>query len=586
MLFSLNARGPPAGDERIFIKFGGKAICMGTNYCQIRRNVLRARRLVIRGTAAAGSGHPGGSFSMAEILGCLFHGHLRFDPADPGWEGRDRLVLSKGHAAPGLYSAMAVAGYFPESEIGTLRALGSRLQGHPDLKCPGVEFCGGSLGTGLSYSVGLALAGKMDSKSHRVYAIIGDGESDEGQVWEAAMTAAKYGLDNLTVFLDRNFIQQDSYTEAVMPLDEGLGPQDDPSRMWKEPSRWRTGDKWRSFGWNVIEIDGHRIEQVSAAIVRARASDGDGGTPTIIISRTIKGKSVEHMEDNPLWHGKAPSADTVPIIHQELESQFAVAPSITAGDMSDLAGEVRRCADGRADYIHLDVMDGRFVPNTTFGHEKVRELRPLTDIPFDTHLMIEEPGKHVRDYVDAGSDIVTVHAEATDEAGFGEIHDLLRQHQVGVGLALNPGTNLPGWARRFVPTLDQIIVMSVVPGRSGQAYMESAHAKTSALASELAGLGFSGLIEADGGVNPSNAGAVFADGARVLVGGGAIVGQPDVRAAIRELRAAVLASRRRLLLAKAHALGGADLARRWVDLHVVGQKRERLEAIAREAGYL
>ena len=211
---------------------------MGLNYYQIKKNILRARKLVIKGTNTAGSGHPGGSFSMAEILGCLFNKYLKFDPKNPQWEDRDRLVLSKGHAAPGLFSNMAVAGYFPESEIETLRQFGSKLQGHPDLKCPGVEFCGGSLGTGLSYSVGIALAGKIDSKDYRVFTIIGDGESDEGQVWEAAMTAAKYKVDNLTVFLDRNFIQQDSYTERVMPLDERL-EGNDLSEMWKDASRWK-----------------------------------------------------------------------------------------------------------------------------------------------------------------------------------------------------------------------------------------------------------------------------------------------------------------------------------------------------------
>ncbi|MFB5648527.1 MAG: transketolase, partial [Candidatus Nitrosomaritimum aestuariumsis] len=170
---------------------------MGLNYYQIKKNILRARKLVIKSTSIAGSGHPGGSFSMAEILGCLFYKYLKFDPKNPNWEDRDRLVLSKGHAAPGLFSNMSVAGYFPETELETLRKFGSKLQGHPDLKCPGVEFCGGSLGTGLSYSIGIALAAKIDNKDHHVYTIIGDGESDEGQVWEAAMTAAKYKLDNL-----------------------------------------------------------------------------------------------------------------------------------------------------------------------------------------------------------------------------------------------------------------------------------------------------------------------------------------------------------------------------------------------------
>ncbi|MFB5620042.1 MAG: transketolase, partial [Nitrosopumilus sp.] len=312
---------------------------MGLNYYQIKKNILRARKLVIKGTNAAGSGHPGGSFSMAEILGCLFNKYLKFDPKNPQWEDRDRLVLSKGHAAPGLFSNMSVAGYFPESEIETLRKFGSKLQGHPDLKCPGIEFCGGSLGTGLSYSIGIALAAKIDSKNHHVYTIIGDGESDEGQVWEAAMTASKYKVDNLTAFLDRNFLQQDSYTEKVMPLEEKLDG-DNISEMWKDASRWKTGDKWRSFGWNVIEIDGHRIEQIDAAIAKANATKG---VPTIIISRTIKGKSIEHMEDNPQWHGKAPDSDVVPMINLELDSQFMISPSIIAGDMTNLENEIKRC---------------------------------------------------------------------------------------------------------------------------------------------------------------------------------------------------------------------------------------------------
>ncbi len=293
---------------------------MGLNYYQIKKNILRARKLVIKATNLAGSGHPGGSFSMAEILGCLFYKYLKFDPSNPQWGDRDRLVLSKGHAAPGLFSNMAVAGYFPESELETLRKFGSKLQGHPDLKCPGVEFCGGSLGTGLSYSVGVALAAKINSKDYHVYTIIGDGESNEGQIWEAAMTAAKYKIDNLTAFLDRNFIQQDSYTEQIMPLDEKL-EGDDLSEMWKDASRWKTGDKWRSFGWNVIEIDGHRVEQIDAAIAKANTTKG---IPTMIISRTIKGKSVEHMEENPQWHGKAPDSDVVPVINYELDSQFMI----------------------------------------------------------------------------------------------------------------------------------------------------------------------------------------------------------------------------------------------------------------------
>jgi len=557
-------------------------INMGLNYYQIKKNILRARKLVIKATNIAGSGHPGGSFSMAEILGCLFYKYLKFDPNNPQWEDRDRLVLSKGHAAPGLFSNMAVAGYFPESELETLRKFGSKLQGHPDLKCPGVEFCGGSLGTGLSYSIGVALAAKINSKDYHVYTIIGDGESNEGQIWEAAMMAAKYKLDNLTAFLDRNFIQQDSYTEKIMPLDEKL-EGDDLSEMWKDASRWKTGDKWRSFGWNVIEIDGHRVEQIDTAIAKANATKG---IPTMIISRTIKGKSVEHMEDNPQWHGKAPDSDVVPIINHELDSQFMIAPSIIAGDMTNLANEIKRCVSSRADYIHLDVMDGQFVPNKTFNHDKVKELRHLTVIPFDLHLMINEPVKHVTDYIDAGSDIITVHAEVTDESSFGEIHDLLKQNQVGVGFAINPDTELPEWSYKFLSSLDQLIVMSVVPGKSGQKFIEETHAKIVRLNSILKKHNFSGYIEADGGVNLENIGSLFADGARVFVGGGAIIGQQDVRAAIRDFRTEVLKSRRSILLDKANELGGSDLVNKWISLHIVGEKQEQIKKIAQEAGYI
>ena len=554
---------------------------MGLNYYKIKKNVLKARKLVIKGTTAAGSGHPGGSFSMAEIMGCLFYKHLRYDTKNPEWEDRDKLILSKGHASPGLFSNMAVAGFFEKEKIETLRQFGSKLQGHPDLKCPGVEFCGGSLGIGLSYSIGNALASKLDGKENRIFTIMGDGESDEGQVWEAAMTAAKYKVDNLTLILDRNFIQQDSYTEKIMPLDENLD-SDDLSEMWKDASRWKTGDKWRSFGWNVIEVDGHRIEQISNAIERAKKIKG---LPTIIIARTIKGKAVEHMEDNPQWHGKAAKAEFVPIIDQELDSQFMIAPSIIAGDMTNLEKEVKRCDDGRADYIHLDVMDGQFVPNTTFDYVKIKELRPATLIPFDTHLMINEPVRHVKDYVDAGSDIITVHTEVCDESSFGEIHDLLKSSQVGVGLAINPDTELPDWSKKFIPSLDQLIVMSVIPGKSGQKYIESSHEKTQKLVQILKEHNFDGYIEADGGVTLDNAGSCFADGARAFVGGSAIIGQSDVRVVIREFRNKILRTRRKLLIQKANDLGGTELVNKWIDLHVVGKKKDELLQIAKELGY-
>ena len=554
---------------------------MALNYYHIFKKVKEARKLVIKGITTAGSGHPGGSFSMAEIMGCMYFKFLKYDPQNPLWEDRDRLVLSKGHASPGLFSNLAVSGFFAKSEMETLRKFGSKLQGHPDFKCPGVEFCGGSLGLGLSFSTGMALAARIDAKNHHIYTVIGDGESDEGQVWEAAMAASKYKVDNLTVFLDRNFIQQDDYTERVMPLDEEL-VDDDISEMWKNAARWKVGDKWRSFGWNVLEIDGHRIEQISKAVSSALQTKG---TPSIIISRTIKGKSVEHMEDNPKWHGVAPNPQISPIIDLELDCQFLISPSIIAGDMTNLENEVKRAALARSDFVHLDVMDGVFVPNKTFDHEKIKQLRPITPIPFDTHLMITEPIKHVKDYVDAGSDIITVHAEVCDESSFGEIHDILRSNSVSVGLAINPDTELPLWSEKFIEDLDQLIIMSVIPGKSGQKYIESTHEKTQRIAKFLSERKFEGMIEADGGVDLTNVESCFLDGARVFVGGSAIIGQKDVRATIIEFRKKLMHARRKLLIHKAHSLGSNELVNKWIDLHEVGKKKTELLQIAQEAGF-
>jgi transketolase len=291
------------------------------------------------------------------------------------------------------------------------------------------------------------------------------------------------------------------------------------------------------------------------------------------------------MEDNPKWHGQAPKKEFVPIIEMELDAQFMIAPSIIAGDMSNLENEVKRCVNGRADYIHLDVMDGQFVPNKTFDHVKIKELRPLTVIPFDAHLMINEPVKHVRDYVDAGSDIITVHAEVCDASSFGEIHDILKANQVGIGLAINPDTELPDWSVQFIPKLDQLIVMSVVPGKSGQKYIESTHEKTRRLAQTLATHNFDGYIEADGGVTLDNVGSCFVDGARVFVGGSAIIGQQDVRGVIREFRNKISYARRKMLIQKAYELGGKELVAKWIDLHAVGDKKNQLTLIAKELGY-
>ncbi len=245
------------------------------------------RRDVIDMIYAAGSGHPGGSFSEMEILAALYFLVMRHDPNDPGWPERDRFVLSKGHACPGLYAVLARCGYFPREWLPTFRSIGSKLQGHAHTMTPGVEMNSGSLGQGLSFAVGAALAARLDGRGSRTYALLGDGECDEGQVWEAAMAASHYRLGNLTAFIDRNGIQNDRFTSEVMDL---------------EP----LGSKWRAFGWRVIDINGHDLTQIVDAVNRARRTRG---RPTAIVARTVKGKGVTFMENNPDFHGRAPNDD-------------------------------------------------------------------------------------------------------------------------------------------------------------------------------------------------------------------------------------------------------------------------------------
>ena len=246
------------------------------------------RREIIRMLAAAGSGHPGGSLSATDIMAVLFNEELRIDPKNPRDPDRDRFVLSKGHAAPALYAALALKGYLPVEQLTDLRKLGSPLQGHPDdNKLPGVDVSTGSLGQGLSLACGMAIAGKLDKKDYRVFAVCGDGEQQEGQIWEAAMLAAHYKLDNLTAFLDHNHLQIDGDIEKV------LSP---------EP----LADKWRAFGWHVVEIDGHDLDAIRAAFAQAKEIKG---RPTMIVAETVKGKGVSFMENQASWHGSAPNAE-------------------------------------------------------------------------------------------------------------------------------------------------------------------------------------------------------------------------------------------------------------------------------------
>ena len=231
----------------------------------------------------AKSGHPGGSLSAASIISVLYFHVMRIDPKSPQWDDRDRFILSKGHACPVLYAALALRGFFPKEDLSTLRQLNSSLQGHPDMrKTRGVDMTTGSLGQGLSVGIGMALSGKLDNKDYRVYVMLGDGELDEGQVWEAAMFAAKYKLNNLLVIIDYNKLQIDGTTEEVMPLEPLV-------------------DKWKAFRWNVVEVNGHNVDEILTAMKKFKLTRN---MPTVIIAHTVKGKGVSFMENNPDWHGR------------------------------------------------------------------------------------------------------------------------------------------------------------------------------------------------------------------------------------------------------------------------------------------
>lgn len=249
----------------------------------------RIRKSVIASLTESKSGHLGGSLGLADIFTALYFSILNHDPNNPGWPGRDRLILSIGHVAPVLYASLAHAGYFPVEELNTLRKLGTRLQGHPgrDHGLPGIELSAGSLGQGLSVAVGMALAAKMDQDSHRIYCVNGDGELQEGSIWEAAMAAAHHNLGNLTAIIDRNSLQIDGPTEKVMHL---------------EP----LADKWKSFGWNVLECNGHDFISILNAFRNAADSPG---VPSVIIAKTIMGKGVPSIENDYRWHGKVPTMD-------------------------------------------------------------------------------------------------------------------------------------------------------------------------------------------------------------------------------------------------------------------------------------
>ena len=261
--------------------------CSDENLDDLRAVARDVRKDILTMTAAASSGHPGGSLSAVEILVALYFRALRHNPLEPEWSERDRFIESKGHACPVLYSVLARSGYFPVEELSTFRQINSRLQGHARLGTPGVEMSSGSLGQGLSFGIGVALANRLDGRKARVFVLMGDGELNEGQVWEAAMAAPFYKLDRLTAIVDRNRIQNDRFTSEVMSL---------------EP----LSDRWRAFGWHVLETNGHDLGDLLSAFDEAgRARE----KPTVIIAHTVKGKGVSFMENNPDFHGKAPNPE-------------------------------------------------------------------------------------------------------------------------------------------------------------------------------------------------------------------------------------------------------------------------------------
>lgn len=275
---------------------------------ELQLAAAKARLLAVDAVHTASSGHPGGSLSCIDALTTLYFDEMNIKPEDPKWADRDRFVLSKGHCSPALYSVLALRGFFPVEDLKKFRSITAHLSGHPDMRyVPGVDMSTGSLGQGLSTAVGMALAGKLSGKSYRTYAICGDGEIAEGQIWEAVMAGAKWNLDNLCAFVDVNGLQIDGKTSDVMPTE----PLD---------------KKFEAFNWNVIKIDGHNVAEIKAALAQAKECSGK---PTVILMKTVKGKGVSFMENQAGWHGKAPN-----------DEQFETAKAEITAVINELEGKI------------------------------------------------------------------------------------------------------------------------------------------------------------------------------------------------------------------------------------------------------
>lgn len=513
----------------------------------LKNKITELRILAITGITEAGSGHPGASFSAAEIMGSLYFQVMNYDINNPFYPQRDFFINSKAHSAPGYYATLSIAGSFPKEEIKTLRKLNSRLQGHPvrysdyqkNHSVPGIEYSGGSEGIGLSVSVGIGLSNRLDKKDSIVYCLLGDGEINEGQVWEASMAASKFKLNNLIAILDRNKIQQDGFTEEIMPVDP-------------------VKEKWLAFNWDVVELNGHKIEQLIPELLTRPVNK-----PKIIIANTIKGNGIKHMANNPQWHGKAPSKKQLPILIKELEGEFMISPSIIAGpggsEKNGLESKISMADSSGADLIHLDVMDGKFVSNTTFFYDTIKDMRSITKLPFDTHLMIENPLQVLDFYINAGCDIITIHSEVCkDEQTFQKINSDLVSAGVSPGIAINPQTELPRWIFNYLDSIDVIILMSVNPGFAGQKFIPSTLSKMNRLIPELRLNGYKGYFEADGGIDPDTIIECYNAGCRIFVMGNAIFAHSDIRERIDQIRCIVDSNLEKQLLDESEKLSIKD----------------------------
>jgi transketolase len=509
--------------ESVHFREDDKRLYFINRYLKLKEKIREIRILALTGITEAGSGHPGASFSAAEIMGSLYFQIMNVDISNPKLRQRDYFINSKAHSAPGYYATLSLAGSFPKEEMKTLRKLNSRLQGHPvryseyqkHHSVPGIEYSGGSEGIGLSVSIGLCLANRLDKQDNTVYCLLGDGETNEGQVWEASMAASKFKLDNLVAILDRNKIQQDGFTEDIMPID---------------PIK----EKWSSFNWEVVEVNGHKIEQLVPELLNRPPNK-----PKIIIANTIKGNGIKHMANNPQWHGKAPSKKHLPLLIEELEGEYMISPSIIAGptgiEEKSLINKIELAEKFGADMIHLDVMDGKFVPNNTFSFDVIKNLRGITKLPFDSHLMIQNPDSYLDSFIDAGCDIITTHSEVCNgEKEFEKMSEKLISNGISPGLAINPATDLPGWIYSHLDDLDVLIIMSVNPGFAGQKFIPEVLPKMKNLIPKLRENGYTGYIEADGGIDQSTIESCFEVGCRIFVMGNAIFGSEDIDKRISE----------------------------------------------------